>query len=113
MSYNRTDYIMGFIFGVICLAIGISLVLFQFFTKGYIFDFAYLSEDPYSIFAGYTSIGIVSLFAGVFLVYKTYLIFVPLKNNDSFSASTRDCPFCGAIAKRDSNYCERCGHLLD
>ncbi len=110
MSFNRTDYIMGFIFGVLCLVIGVILV--QFFTKGYIFDFSYLSEDPYSIFAGYTSIGIVSLIAGVILTYKTYLIFIPLKN-DSLSTFTRDCPFCGAMAKRDSTYCEKCGHLLD
>jgi hypothetical protein len=109
----RTDYMMGFVFGVICLAIGISLVLFQFFTKGYLFDFSYWSEDPYSIFAGYTSIAIVSLFAGVILIHRTYLIFVPLKNTDSFSTLTRDCPFCGAMAKKDSNYCEKCGQLLD
>jgi hypothetical protein len=105
----RTEYIIGFIFGVIGVAVGIFLILYQFFMKGYIVDFS--PADPYSIFVGLAAFGVVSLAAGVMVIYYTYTIFIPLKENNF--KSTRACPYCGAILKEVADVCEKCKQQLD
>lgn len=105
MSFNtKTEYIIGFVFGVLCLALGVYFVFLQFFTGGVIVDLH--ASDPYSIFVGWAVLGVLSLVAGAILVYKTYQIFIPLKEG-SFAPS-RVCPYCGAVIAEGAVACEKC-----
>jgi hypothetical protein len=104
----RTEYIIGFIFGVLGIAFGIFLISYQFFNYGYLIN---LSSDPYGIFAGWATVGVVSLTAGAIAVYYTYQIFIPLKNSTSTLA--RDCPNCGATVDEDASVCKKCKQQLD
>jgi hypothetical protein len=105
----RTEYIIGFIFGVLGVAVGICLILYQFFMKGYIIDFS--PSDPYSIFVGGAAIGVVSLAAGAIVIYYTYQIFIPLKENHF--KYDRACQHCGAIIAEDAIVCEKCKQQID
>ena len=104
----RNDYLIGFILGVLGIAFGISLISYQFFNYGYLVN---SSSDPYGIFAGWATLGVVSLAAGAIAVFYTYQIFIPLKNSTSTLA--RDCPNCGAIVNEDASVCEKCKQQLD
>jgi hypothetical protein len=105
----RTEYIIGFIFGVLGIVLGICLICFQLFKEGYIINSS--SSDPYGIFAGWATLGVVSLVAGAFVIHYTYRIFIPLKDN--LFTSVRACPYCGAILKEDTTVCEKCKRQLD
>jgi ribosomal protein L40E len=76
----------------------------QFFTSGVVVDFH--ASDPYSIFVGWAIFGVISLVAGAILVYKTYQVFIPLKENGPMPKMV--CPRCGAILADEAGVCEKC-----
>jgi hypothetical protein len=99
----RIEYIIGFIFGVLGIALGIFLICFQFVKEGYIIN---SSSDPYGIFAGWATFGVVSLAAGAMVIHYTYQIFIPLKKNNFTYAKA--CPHCAAIIAENATICEKC-----
>ena len=101
---TRIDYTIGFVLGVLGVLFGIFLIFLQFSTKGYVVDFS--PSDPYSIFAGWAALGVVSLVAGTIAIYYTYSIFTPLEAH--ISTSTRVCSHCGALIEENSIICEKC-----
>ncbi len=103
----KIEYIIGFIFGVLGIALGIFLICFQFFTEGYIIN---SSSDPYSIFTGLATFGVVSLAAGAMAIHYTYQIFIPLKKNNLTYA--KECPHCGAVIAENARICEKCKQLI-
>jgi hypothetical protein len=106
--YTKTEYIIGFIFGVLCLALGTYFMFLQFFTNGVIVDFH--ASDPYSVFVGWAVFGVISLVAGAILVYKTYQVFIPLKET-SFTPEGV-CPRCGAVIAEGVTICGKCNQPI-
>ncbi len=105
----RTEYLVGFFLGFTGVVTGICLICLQFFTKSYVINSS--SSDPYGIFAGWATLGIVSLAAGAIAMYYTYQIFIPLE--ESNSPTSRVCSNCGAIIGEGAKFCEKCGQQLD
>ncbi len=105
----RTEYLIGFFLGVAGVVAGICLVCLQFFTQGYVVNSS--STDPYGIFAGWATLGVVSLAAGAIAIYYTYQILIPLEEN-SFT-TFRACSNCGALIVKSAKFCEICGQQLD
>lgn len=104
-----TDYIIFFILGVLGVIFGISAIIYQFISYGYLI---HSSSDPYEILGPWAAIGIVSLGAGAMAVHYSYKIFIPLRN---ISASTlaRDCPYCGAMLEENALICQKCKQQTD
>jgi ribosomal protein L40E len=104
----RAGYIIGFVVGVTCILLGIYLICLQFFKEGYVIN---SSSDPYAIFAGWATFGVISLGVGALLIYNTYQILIPLQENN-FTTS-RACSNCGAIIAESAKFCEKCGQQMD
>lgn len=110
ISANKTDFIIFFTLGVIGVVLGLGLILLQYFNTGYVIDFS--PPNPYSFFVGWALLGVVSIIGGSIAVFRTYKIFIPLKNNN-YTTTNPVCPRCGAIVTEYAMVCEKCKQQID
>ena len=100
----KVEYAIGVGIGVLLVVLGISSIVYFFTVKQHIGHSA-------SLYGNYFVAGLVCFFCAFVLLRLTIPAFIPLKKNNF--ASTRTCPYCGAILDDDATNCEKCKQQLD
>lgn len=96
----KAVYIIGFALGVLFLALGIYGL---YYVITHDLPAGHYSRLPFGSAVG---IGL-----GVIMMWKSYPIFIPLK--ETTAAQSKTCPFCGAMVEETADDCEKCKQHLE